>query len=454
MLASSAYSLAEKVSPVKKSVVIVLVLLAAIVLVSPAIVGRLAERSMDENLNWVASESGAVKITSEHYDRGWFSSEGQHRIELREGDLLAAVQMFAGPVEADDLPVLIINTRLDHGLIPVASMSREQGSLAPGLGSAVSTAQLELAGGELIDLPGTIFSKVSLGGELQSKYVLEAGSRSADGVEAGWGDTSVNVTTNPQNGNVWFSGHVEELFMKSDGDAITLSGLHFDGEQRPTQYGIAVGQVEMSLGKLAVDTMMGPPVNQLEDLSIDARSDLDGDRVNADADIRMRFPAVPQFEDMLVVMKFRLNDADARALGNIQRASQDAATAADPMALYASLETDLKRLFAAGFDFSFDRFDVTIPQGKIVSNMSFSFAASDPATFEWTSLLLGTEAALEFSVPAELVETLGQGNQQIAAAIGGGYLVRKGDAYELKALLKKGLLTVNGAPIPIPLGVN
>ena len=36
--------------------------------------------------------------------------------------------------------------------------------------------------------------------------------------------------------------------------------------------------------------------------------------------------------------------------------------------------------------------------------------------------------------------------------IAGGYLVLRGDAYEVKAQLKKGLLTVNGAPIPIPLG--
>lgn len=438
----------------KKSVVIVLILLAAIVLVSPALVGRLAERSMDESLNWAASESGAVKVTSEHYDRGWFSSEGQHRIELREGDLLSAVQMFAGPMDADDLPVLIINTRLDHGLIPVSSMSREEGSLAPGLGSAVSTLQLELAGGELIELPGTIFSKVSLGGELQSRYVLEAGSRSADGVEAGWGNTDVNFTTNPQTGKVSFDGKVAELFMKSNGDAITLNGLEFEGTQQPTQYGISVGRVDMSLGSLAVDTMMGPPVNQLEALSIDARSDLDGDRVDADADISMRFAGLPEFEDVLVDIAFRLNDADARALGNIQRASQDAATAADPMALYASLESDLKRLFAAGFDFSFDQFDITIPQGKIVSKMNFVFAASDPATFDWTSLLLGTDATVELSLPAALIETYGQGNQQIAAAIGGGFLMKKGDAYELKALLKKGLLTVNGAPIPIPLGVN
>ena len=438
----------------KKSVVIVLVLLAAIILVSPAIVGRLAERSMDENLNWAASESGAVKVTSEHYDRGWFSSEGQQRIELREGDLLTAVQMVAGPMGADDVPVLIINTRLDHGLIPVASMSREQGSLAPGLGSAVSTLQLELAGGELVELPGTIFSKVSLGGELESKYVLEAGSRSAEGVEAGWGDTNVHVTTNPQTGKVTFDGKIDELFMTSDGDAVTLNGLVFEGAQRPTQYGIAVGRVEMSLGSLSVNTMMGAPVNQLEALSIDAQSDLDGDRVDANADMSMRFAGLPPFEEVVVDIDFRLDGADARALGNIQRASQDAANAADPMAMYASLETDLKRLFAAGFDFSFDQFDITIPQGKIVSKMNFSFGMSDMATFEWTSLLLGTDAAIEFSVPAELVETFGQGNQQIAAAIGGGYLIKKGGAYELKALLSKGLLTVNGAPIPIPLGVN
>jgi uncharacterized protein YdgA (DUF945 family) len=444
----------EQVPAVKKSVVIVLVLLAAIVLVSPAIVGRLAERSMDENLNWAASESGAVKVTSEHFERGWFSSEGQHRIELREGDLLTAVQMLAGPMEADDLPVLVINTRLDHGLIPVASMSREQGSLAPGLGSAVSTLQLELADGQIIDLPGTIFSKVSLGGELESRYVLEAGSRSADDVEAGWGDTKVNVTTNPQTARVSFDGKVDELFMKSNGEGVTLGALEFEGAQRPTEYGISVGRVEMSLGSLTVDTMMGPPINQLEALSIDARSDLDGDRVDADADISARFSGLPQFEEVLVEVRFQLNDADARALGNIQRASQDAASAADPMALYASLETDLKRLFAAGFDFSFDMFDITVPQGKIVSNMDFSFAASDPATFEWASLLLGTEATLAFSIPAELVETYGQGNPQVAAAIGGGFLMKKGGAYELKAMLKKGLLTVNGAPIPIPLGVN
>lgn len=435
----------------KKSVVVVLVLLAAIVLVSPAIVGRLAERSMDENINWAASESGAVKVTSERFDRGWFSSAGQHRVELRDGDLLTLLQVVAGPTEADDLPVLIINTHLDHGLIPLSSMTREQGSLAPGLGSAVSTLQMEFADGEVIDLPGTIYSKVSLGGELDSRYVLEAGSRSVDGSEAGWSDTAVNVTTNPQTGKVSFDGEVEKLFVKADGQTVMLNALQFEGIQHPTQYGIAVGSFTASIGSAGVDSMMGP-ANQLESLSAKAHSELDGDRVDANADISMRLLGLPQFEEMTLDLAFRLNDADARSVGNLQRASQAPAT--DPMSLYASMERDVKQLFAAGFDFSFDRFDVTLPQGKIVSKMSFAFASSDPATFEWTSLLLGTEASIDLAIPAALVDVLGADNPQLAMAVGGGYLVRKGEDYVLEARMKQGLLTLNGAPMPIPLGTN
>jgi hypothetical protein len=33
-----------------------------------------------------------------------------------------------------------------------------------------------------------------------------------------------------------------------------------------------------------------------------------------------------------------------------------------------------------------------------------------------------------------------------------GFLQKNGDVYELAAKYKKGLLTVNGAPMPIPLG--
>ena len=66
--------------------VIALILLAVlIIIVSPGIVGRLAEESVGDNLNRVARQDGELVVTSEGFDRGWFSSEGQHRVAIGDG---------------------------------------------------------------------------------------------------------------------------------------------------------------------------------------------------------------------------------------------------------------------------------------------------------------------------------------------------------------------------------
>ena len=443
---------------VKKGVVVVLVLLAVIVLVSPAIVGHLAERSMDENLNWAAAESGEVTVTSEHFTRGWFSSEGQHRIELRDGELLTALQALAGPMSADDLPVLIINTHLDHGLIPLASMGRDRGSLAPGLGSAVSTLQVELPEGEIIDVPGTIYSKVALGGQLHSNYVLEAGSRGADGVTASWGDTDINVTTDPGSGEVVFSGTVGKLAFGTDDNAaaapgqnMLLEGLSFEGRQRPTPFGFAVGELSMEIDDFRV-AQGDNPISGLTRMAVTGETRIDDGDVYGDATMTMTMRELPMFGEMSLDLAMTLAGADAAALGRVQRGLESAAAATDPMAIYAPVEDDLKQLFASGFEFNVDKLDITLPQGTMRATLLFAFGEEDPANFDWTTLLLSTAAKVDLAIPAELVETFAQGNPQVAMVVGGGYLVKRGDDYVMEAEMKKGLLTVNGAPIPIPLG--
>ena len=66
---------------------------------------------------------------------------------------------------------------------------------------------------------------------------------------------------------------------------------------------------------------------------------------------------------------------------------------------------------------------------------------------------MSSEASIDLSIPEALVEIVVQDNPQAAMAIAGGFLVKQGSAYEMNAELKKGLLTVNGAPIPIPMGL-
>ena len=451
MLASIRFGYSSWGLIVKKGVVAVLVLLAVVVLVSPAIVGRMAEKSMDENLNWAASEAGEVTVTSEAFTRGWFSSEGQHRIELRDGELLTAIQTLSGPVEASDLPVLVISTRIDHGLIPVTSMSRDKGSLAPGLGSAISTMRVELPDGEAIDVPGTIYSKFSLGGALHSNYLLEAGEHAEGGMTARWGPTDINVTTHPVSGETAFKGTVGPLSVVDDNQKISLSALSFEGQQAPTKFGIAVGNVKFALDDLAVVVDSSQPTG-IKAMSVMATTDIDGDDINASATMNMASQDVPGLGEVAIDMVFDLSGADAAAMGRVQQTLESIGASQDPMAMYSAVEDDLKALFTYGFDMNFDQLDVTLPQGTISSKMLFSFGEEDPATFDWTSLLLGTEASIDLSIPEAVVAMIVQANPEAAMVIGGGYLVLRGDAYEMKAQLKKGLLTVNGAPIPIPLG--
>ncbi len=431
----------------KKGIVALLVVLALVVLVSPALIGRLAEKSVDENLNWAAAESGELVVTSTGFDRGWFSSEGQHRVEITEGQLHALLTKSAD----DELPVLVIDTHLDHGLVPFSSMSREQGSLAPGLGSAVSTVSIEMPDGETVELPGKIYSKIALGGELQSNYQLEAGSHEQDDTTASWSDSTIDVTTNPSTGEIDYSGKLGTLKVEDDKSVVSLAGASFSGTHVPTSYGFAVGDINLELDTIAMESVAGDG-GSLKGLSIDAMSKVDGGDVNGHAVLKLDSQTIPGFGDISITADITLEGADAEALAALQESVDAAGSSGDPNALFASAEQDLKRLLANGMELRFDQFDVTLPMGTVVTRLDFKVAEEDPDTFDWSSLLLGTEASANITVPEALVDMAMQMNPQAGAVVGMGFLKKNGDIYEMEAEYKKGLLTINGAPMPIPLG--
>ncbi len=435
----------------KKGFVALLVVLALVVLISPAIIGRLAEQSVDENINWAARESGDLVVSSDSFDRGWFSSEGQHRVEVKEGNLKAMVEALGGSADSGDLPVLVINTRLDHGLIPVASMSREKGSLAPGLGSAVSTLSVEFADGEAVELPGTIYSKVGLSGELQSNYVLEPGSHEDGDTTASWGATDIDVTTNPNSGNVVYSGNIGTLSIVDERDSFTIDDLTFSGQQSPTKFGFATGEMKLVLDSLSI-SKNGALSGGMKRMSIDGATTLDDDQVSGRTVLEIESQPLPMFGEISVIADISIEEADAAAIGGLQQTIDSLGIDPDAQEMFALMEDDLKRLFASGFSVRFDKLDVGLPMGTVTTKLDIQIAEEDLSTFEWTSLLLGTEASADISVPEALVDMALQMNPQAAAVVGMGFLEKNGDVYEMAAEYKKGLLTINGAPVPIPMG--
>ncbi|MGB5627398.1 MAG: DUF945 family protein, partial [Woeseiaceae bacterium] len=369
----------------KKGVVALLVILALIIIVSPGILGRLAEKSVDENLSWAAAERGDLVISSDSFDRGWFSSEGQHRVEIKEGNLQAMLQELGPP--GDELPVLVINTHLDHGLIPVSSMSRENGSLTPGLGSAVSTLSVEFSDGKSIEVPGKIYSNVALGGELESSYELEAGSHDDGHTKAAWGTSIIEVTTNPFSGDVQFSGNLRSLSFADKSESLEVNGLTFSGSQAPTTFGFATGDVKMELDGVSVSTN-GIQAGGVKRMSVDGYTRLDNGRVNGRTTLDVELSALPQFGDVSVAGDISVEGADAEALGTLIKKLEALGPAPDEAQAFSAIEGDLKRLLSSGLELRFDQLDVTLPMGTVTTAMKFKVLEKDASTFDWTSLLL------------------------------------------------------------------
>jgi len=436
---------------VKKSVLALILFAVLIIIVSPGIVGKLAENTVGENLNWAAQESGEIVVTSEGFDRGWFSSEGQHRVELANGSLRTAMTTAAGDGTDTQLPVLLINTHIDHGLIPVSSMGREEGSLAPGLGNAVSTVAIDLGDGEQIDLPGAIYSKIGLTGDLDSRYIVEAGSQMADGGEVTWQASTINITSNPKTGSVSFEGDVGAMTFGNDQQTVSIDGLTFIGQQAPTSYGFSVGSVDFEVGTLSSDAN-GLSVGGMQGLSIKAASSVDGGVADATMRMEMSGQTIPGFGDISIIADIGFSDLDATALGAVTQKLDGLGGALDPDRIMMAAEEEFKDLFAAGLGVGVQQLDVDLPMGTVEMKMTMAVPESDRAAFGWSSLLLDTVASLDVRVPEALVQLASSMNPQTGAIIGMGYLKKEGDVYVMDADLKQGLLTINGAPIPIPMG--
>lgn len=436
----------------KKGIVILLVALALVIMISPGLIGRMAEKSVEDNLGWAARETGALKVTSEYLSRGWFSSEGQHRVEIDDDRLQAIVGSMAQVDDIGPLPVLVINTHLDHGLVPVSSLARERGSLAPGLGSAVSTLSLELPDGKTVELPGSVYSKIALSGELQSNYRLPAGSFEEDGSTLSWGESDIDFSTNPGSGKVVAAGRIGTLNITDGTELIEIRGINFAANQVPTEFGFSTGDATFEVGGMSV-TSGGVQAGGIKRMHFDGSTAVKKGQLSGRTQLQIDSEAIPQFGEVSVVADIRLSGADAAAVGALQQALQAQSANPDPQQMMALVGDDLKKLLATGLELRFDQLDVTLPMGTLKTRLNFVVQEDDAATFEWTSLLLATEVSADISVPEGLMDMAMQMNPQMGAAVGMGFLQKNGDVYEMKAEYAKGLLTVNGAPMPLPLGM-
>jgi uncharacterized protein YdgA (DUF945 family) len=439
----------------KRWVVVLLVLLAVVILVSPGIVGHLAEQNLKNSISWAESESDDLLVTEEKFDRGWFTAEGRHRIELKHGDFRSNIIKLTGGAAGDEVPVLIVDTRIDHGLVPITSLSRESGSLMPGLASTVSTLQLDPGDGELIAIPGTLYSQVRLTGATVSRYLLEPGSLDQDGFQVDWEGADVSMTMDSSRRSLRYDGTINPLSARTADASFRLGLTTFDGDSHYTDYEFMVGAIAFSIESMSLRRADGEEVTT-GSVVIDASNDLVDDRVNGKTTVTIADFSIPGVGEVDAAMDVSANGLDARSLQAIITEFEKAQKTDDPdaamAALYPQIEEDLQTLLSAGAELRIDRFDVTLPQGEVTTRLSFKLPETDAAAdFSWAALILALTASADLRIPVALMELAQAANPESATLIAMGILKKDGESYIVNAQYEKGLLTVNGAPMPIPL---
>lgn len=439
----------------KRWIIVLLVALALVLLLSPGLIGRLAEQNLDEHMSWVDAENDDIVIESKRFDRGWFTSEGRHRVSLTDETI---AELLAPDADAgrDELPTLIIDTRMDHGLVPITSMTRENGSLQPAIASSVSTLALDRGDGKIVDVPGKVFSRIDLSGDATFRYLLEPGQQVSGNISTSWSGADLTIETAPQSRTFSVVGTIEPLTVESYGITTNIGTIAIDAVQDRSRYTFGVGKLSLDVDSANVSSA-GAVDAGFRRLVLNATSQLDGDRVNGATALNLDHLVVPEVGDVNVSLDVAVDGLDAEALEVIVTALREAngggaETDAALLDLYPSIETGLEALVANGGSITVNQLEIAFPQGDFFT----AFSVDIPETgrgddFSWPSVLLKLTASADIWMSSSLYDFLTALEPEAAGLFAMGILRRVNDRYELKAEFKDGLLTVNGAPLPIPL---
>jgi uncharacterized protein YdgA (DUF945 family) len=185
---------------------------------------------------------------------------------------------------------------------------------------------------------------------------------------------------------------------------------------------------------------------------------LDGDRVNGHTSISLTRVLLPGTGPVNVDIDFSASGIDAHLLetliSELRDAQQNSMVGAALPGIPPQALSDMQNILGKGVAIRFEQFDISMPQGDLTTTISINVPETDAGqSFSWPGLLLATTAAVDLSLSVSLFELIQSVNPEATTLLALGMLKRNGDHYEMTARYEKGLLTINGAPMAIPLSL-
>lgn len=439
----------------RRWLVILLVALALLVLLSPGIIGHLVERNLADSITRSQIESPAITISTEHFERGWFSSVGRHRIAFIDRDALPLLAAFAERAGYDKMPGLILDSRIDHGLVAVASMSRENGSMTPAIARLLVSLQLDPGNGELVDLPGNLFIDIDLIGKTSVRLVLQQGRWQSGDAEIVWQGADLQVSLGTNGALTSIEGFVAPIRMSAGDDALVTGRIEVSARRRRGAYDVDVGTVRVNSEAVNVTNSSGQ-MSGYSSLAFTSQSDIVDGKLDGSSRLDITGIDVPTFGAVDIGLDLAYSGFDAASFARLYNAFRDAATDGNPddafAALYPSMDAELQQFLSAGAELRFERLNISLPQGTIEMDLFLSLPRSGRGdAFSWPGLLHKLKASINLTLPVAVFEVLVAMQPEIRVAVAMGYLLKQGDEFKMSLEYSQGLATANGLPAPVPM---
>jgi uncharacterized protein YdgA (DUF945 family) len=440
---------------VKRWIVVLLVALAVLLMISPGIVGRMTERSLEDSIALARLESPGITISTERFERGWFTSAGRHRIELSDRNRFPQLANFVAEAGYEGMPALILESRIDHGLVPIASMSRAEGSLQPGFASLTSTVQLDPGNGELIDLPGRINSTIGLSGATDADLQITAGNWSDGDARIDWQGAELRMTLNSDGVMTAIDGFVAPVRFSAGDRKVGSNRLDISIAQQKSSFDFMVGSMDLHSDGVSMTDRRGNHIG-FSSMEVKAANTIVDDKVQGSSALDISGIVTPGFGTVDIALDLAYRGFDAESFTVLYAALQQAAADGNPedalAAIYPAMDDELQQFLSAGGEVRINHLNLSLPLGDIRTDFHFTLPEAGPGdAFSWPGLLLKLRASINLQLPVALFRMIEAAQPEASAAVAMGILVLDGDQYRMQLEYAQGLATINGMPMPVPL---
>ncbi|MEM7611502.1 MAG: DUF945 family protein [Pseudomonadota bacterium] len=399
----------------RKFITILAIALIAVALIGPGLMGRVAEKALNDSNSEIArSLPPWIEMVEQDFDRGWFASGSRYRLAITDRSRLGPLIALFGEGVFADQPAVIVQSRVAHG--PLV------GLFTPALAQADSRFIAETGNEQPAVLPLALRTTLGLTGNATFDWLVREGSAEHAAGSARWQDMTLRH------------------FVAADLSRTTLDLSAPLFEIVPADSSVAMNyqDVDISLTLLQEGSLLRS--------GADYALTIEGDEGSVTTEGQVT-----------------LNGIELSALPALNTLVARLTTAKDRQQAYATLQANLpalREVLASQVSLDWNQ-SVATSNGAIQSNLAFELPTSSqlPAANNiqvvGAAVLQLSKATVYLSLAPEFVAAASEGPDEVKQAIammrGTGMLIDDDDTGQFVTDLAyaDGLLTVNGMPMPV-----